>query len=95
MWLIFGLLAILFAILQVITTYKGKKFSLFGFLSMAFTSCTVCASYSLTAKWVVNENWGAIMDVVPSETKMLWNCVLASIAINGICFIIQELKKGE
>ena len=91
MWLLFGLLAIVFAIINVVFTFKGKKISLFGFISMAFTSCTACAFYSHTAKWVIEENWSAIMDTTPYDHKMLWVCVIASIVINGICLLVQEI----
>lgn len=91
MWLVFGILAILFAILNVVLTFKGKKVPIVGFISMAFTCCTLCACYSAEAKWVVEHNWGALEDVMPTMSKMLWGCTMASIVINGLCLISQTV----
>ena len=91
MWFVFGVLAVIFAIVNVFVTFKSKKVPIVGFLSMAFTCCTLCACYSAEAKWVVEQNWGAIEDVMPTMSKMLWGCTIASIAINGFCLISQTI----
>ena len=36
---------------------------------------------------VVNEDWGGLMDVLPSMSKMLWICVIISIVVNSITLL--------
>ena len=36
------------------------------------------------AKWVINEDWSALMDVTPAVSKCLWICTIASIVINSV-----------
>ena len=91
MWIIFGLLAVFFGVLNIYVTLKGKKLPIIGFISMAFTCCTLCACYSAEAKWVVEQNWGALEDVMPTMSKMLWGCTIGSIIINGVCMISQTV----
>lgn len=55
MWLIFGIGAIIFALLNVITTIKNKNAERYRFLSL---SLTVCAFYFDGASRVIKEDWG-------------------------------------
>lgn len=91
MWLISGVLAMIFAILNV-SNYK-KKSDIFRFLSLAFTSLTVCAFYTDGAGRVVREDWGGLMDTMPTLSKALWICVVFSILINSISIIKSYRKK--
>lgn len=84
MWLIFGLCAIVFAGLNLLVWFRGKDPKWFRFLSMALTTLTLCASYSMDAQWVLKEDWSALSDVVPTMSQYFWKLVGASIAINGI-----------
>ena len=45
---------------------------------------TVCAFYSQASSYVLKEDWSALMDVVPSVSRILWFCVFMSILINAI-----------
>lgn len=47
----------------------------FRFISLSLTALTLCAFYSADAKWVLNEDWSALMDVVPTLSKTLWAIV--------------------
>jgi NAD(P)-dependent dehydrogenase (short-subunit alcohol dehydrogenase family) len=57
------------------------------FVSMSLTALTVCAFYFEAAQRVVNAEWGALMDIMPFMSKVLWICVLISIFINSISLI--------
>lgn len=87
MWVIFGLSAIAAAILNLRFWYLGKEPKWFRFLSLSLTALTVCAMYSADAQWVIQEDWSALMDVVPTMSKYLWGLVIASIALNSITLI--------
>lgn len=86
MWLIFGISAIIFTVLNIIWTFNNsnKKAKCFGFISLSLTALTVCAFYSDAAMRVAKEDWGGLMDIMPTMSKALWFCVILSIVINSI-----------
>ena len=85
MWIIFGSAAIITALLNIIN-YKNKA-NIFRFLSMSFTSLTVCAFYADGANRVAVEDWAGLMDTMPTLSKALWLCVVLSIIINSYSLI--------
>lgn len=85
MWIIFGSAAIITAILNIIN-FK-KRAELFRFISLAFTSLTLCAFYADGAKRVITEDWAGLMDTMPTISKALWVCVALSIIINSYSLI--------
>lgn len=85
MWPIFGGAAIITALLNIMN-YKNRADS-FRFLSLAFTSLTVCAFYADGAGRVIREDWAGLMDTMPAISKALWLCVALSIIINSISLI--------
>lgn len=91
MWLIFGAGAIITALLNIMN-FKNQSY-LFRFLSLSFTSLTVCAFYTDGAGRVVREDWGGLMDTMPTLSKALWFCVAFSILINSISLIKSYRKK--
>ena len=90
MWIIFGLAAIITAILNIMN-YKNRA-DIFRFLSLAFTSLTVCVFYADGAGRVIEEDWAGLMDTMPTIAKAFWLCVGISIAINSIS-LIKSYKK--
>ena len=87
MWLVMGFGAIIFAILNLVWTSKQKNSKWFGFISLSLTALTVCAFYSDAAMRVINEDWGGLMDILPSMSKALWICVIISIVVNSIMLL--------
>ena len=87
MWLAMGVGAIIFAILNLVWLFKQKSSKWFGFISLSLTALTVCAFYSDAAMRVINEDWGGLMDVLPSMSKALWICVIISILANSIMLL--------
>lgn len=85
MWLIFGAGAIITALLNIIN-YKNRA-DIFRFLSLAFTSLTLCVFYADGAGRVIKEDWGGLMDTMPTISKALWVCVALSIIINSYSLI--------
>lgn len=90
MWLILGGLAVALAIFNIVFTILKKDSSLLAFMSMALTALTVCAFYSDAAGGVVVEDWGGLMDILPTMSKALWVCVLLSIIMNGIPVLLNK-----
>ena len=87
MWLAMGAGAIIFAILNLVWLFKQKSSKWFGFISLSLTALTVCAFYSDAAVRVINEDWGGLMDILPSMSKALWICVILSILVNSIMLL--------
>lgn len=84
MWLFFGITAIITAILNVIWTLRHREAKWFRFFSLSFTVFTLCSFYAQAARWVLVEDWIALMDVLPIASKMLWFLTMASVVINSI-----------
>ena len=84
MWLIFGISSIVFAGLNVIWTVKNKNAQCFRFVSISLTALTACAFYADGASRVAREDWGGLMDIMPTMSRALWFCVITSIVINAI-----------
>lgn len=87
MWLVFGIGAIIAACLNIIWALKGKDAKIFCFVSLSLTALTLCAFYSQAAVWILNKDWSALEDVIPSMSKGLWVLTLASVALNSISLI--------
>lgn len=87
MWLFFGLGAVIFTLLNILWFFRNKNSFLFSFISLAFTSLTVCSFYHLEATRVIQEDWASLLDTMPAISKMLWFCVITSILLNAIAFI--------
>ncbi|WP_101696365.1 hypothetical protein [Clostridium minihomine] len=84
MWMVFGIAAIITAILNVVWGVRSQDAKWFRFISLSLTAFTLCAFYSANAKWVLNEDWSALMDVVPTMSKVLWILTIVSILINSV-----------
>ncbi len=92
MWLIFGAGAIIAFVLNLICYMTNRKADIFRFISISMTALTVCGFYAQNKSWVIQEDWGALMDVVPTTSTMLWIFVMLSILINGISLIKRKQK---
>ena len=92
MWIVLGIGAIIFAALNIIWGIRGRETKWFRFISLSLTALTMCAEYGLIKNWVVHEDWGALMDVVPGMTGALWFLVIASIVINGVSLFLKPTR---
>lgn len=79
MWIVFGIGAMIFAGANL---FRDNKW--FGFLSLSCTALTVCAFYSDAASRVASSDWSGLQDIVPTVSKILWVCVIASMVINAV-----------
>ena len=57
---------------------------------LALTALTLCAFYADGAGRVVAEDWGGLMDIMPTMNKALWVCTVISILLNSV-----SLFKGK
>ena len=89
MWLILGVAAVAAAVLNIAWTAGNKDAKWFRFISVSLTAFTLCAEYSLVEKWVLKQDWSALMDVVPGMSKTLWILTAISILINGASLFLK------
>lgn len=90
MWLVFGAVAIITALLNIMN-FKNRA-DIFRFLSLSFTSLSLCAFYRDGARRVVIGDLSGLMDTMPTISKALWICVIVSIMINSY-FVSQRSKR--
>ena len=84
MWMLFGIAAIITAILNVIWTIRQREAKWFRFISLSFTAFTLCGFYTQAKQWVLLEYWSSLMDVLPTMSKALWFLTIVSVFINSI-----------
>ena len=84
MWVVFGVGAIITALLNVVWMLCHRETKWFRFISISLTALTVCALYGQMKHWVLVEDWSALMDAVPGVSGLLWFLTIASVIINGI-----------
>lgn len=92
MWLIFGFLAIVLTIVNLILYARGKDYKLVMALALSSTALTLAAEYRAVADWVRAEDWGALADVVPTMGKLLWVLTIMAVLLN-IAPTILDLRK--
>lgn len=90
LWPVFGIAAIIAAVLNLAFCFSGREAKYFRFASLSLTALTMCAEYSMVNTWVLHRDWSALMDVVPAMTRALWFLVIASILINGLSLFVRK-----
>ena len=90
MWLLLGVSAIIFTTLNLVWSFKNKNAKWFRFGALALTALTMCSFYSDEAMRVVKEDWGGLMDIMPSMSKALWVCVIISVLLNSISLFREK-----
>ncbi len=95
MWVLFGVAAIVFAVWNVTFDVQEKKSEYLRFLSMAFTSLTLCAFYHECAEWILQHDWIALEDVVPAMSKALWVLTILSILLNGSSLLCKKTADSD
>lgn len=90
MEIIFGLIAIFFAVKNILGWLNGKDPSRDRFLSMAFTCLTIFSFYNMGANFLIKEDIAGALDVIPTIRGTLFVCTIASILINGITVFIKK-----
>ncbi|MDO5714231.1 MAG: hypothetical protein Q4Q07_07355 [Tissierellia bacterium] len=90
MWLVFGILAIVFAWFNLYKYLEGKDSRIFMFLSLAFTALVLCELYRWDAKMIAHEDWTALMDVTPTMVKASYVLTLLSILVNSVPILKKQ-----
>lgn len=92
MWIICsGLSAVFCVIAWIMAIKKNNKAVWASVCSLSFTAITLLMEYRLVLNWVNNEDWSALMDVVPSMFPVLFGYVIIMILAN--IFPIIKVKE--
>ena len=94
MWIILGVIGIVATFINLYMYRTGKDYKLAMAIGLSFTALTLCAEYSAVSKWVKDEDWSALLDVIPTMESALWFLTIISILLN-IAPIFLELKNKE
>ena len=82
MWLVFGVGAAAFAFINLAKPCKHRE--VFRWASLSLTALALCAFYADGAARVLKEDWGGLMDTMPTLSRALWILTILSIALNGV-----------
>lgn len=90
MWMVFGILAVIFAILNLVFSFKGKDARYFRFISMALTIITVWKVHDDDITRFFMKDFATLEDVAGTMTKALFACSVGSIVINSISLFREK-----
>lgn len=90
MWMVFGILAVIFAILNLVFSFKGKDARYFRFISMALTILTLWIAFNDELNLFFIKDFAALEDTAPTLTKGLFVCSVGSIVINSISLFREK-----
>lgn len=82
MWLVFGVGAAVFVLLNLVK--PGEKREIFRWASLSLTALALCAFYADGAARVARGDWGGLMDTMPTLSRALWILTAVSIVLNGM-----------
>ncbi len=82
MWIIFGVTAIIFTIINWIQFIKGKDNSLSAVIAISLTIYTYLLENLMYLKWIRLKDYSAIEDVLPSMIIIFTILITVSIVLN-------------
>ena len=91
MWIVCGIISIIFCIMAWIWTInKNKKAILSSMCSLSFVTSTLIMEYRMVLNLVKKEDWSALLDVVPTMFIVL--CVYVIILLLANIVVIVKNK---
>ena len=89
MWLLTGLLSVIFCILAGwMAVRKNKRAGVLSVCSLAFTAVTLLLQYHMVLVWVRRNDWSALLDVTPLLFVLLCVYVIVLFAANAVILLI-------
>ncbi len=94
MWIAFGLIALVLTVGNVLTVKKdGRWVGFLPLVAVSFTLLMLLLLYGIAAEWVVQEDWTALADVLPSMRWLLTGLVAVSLVVNIGSHLIRCLYR--
>ena len=72
MWALFGIAAIITAIMNIVWIIRHRDPKWFRFASLSCTALTWGAFMSKICGWVTSEDWAALAEVIPGASAAMW-----------------------
>ena len=92
MWIATGIMSVVFCVAAWgMAAKKNVKANWASGCSLAFVAVTLLMEYRMVVDWVNKEDWGALMDVVPSMFPILCGYVVIMLLANA--GVIAENKR--
>lgn len=93
MWIICGVLSVLFCVLGwVLFLRKKSKTAWASACSLVFVSLTLLMEYRLVVEWVNKEDWGSLTDVVPTMYSVLTGYIILMFIANIVPIVANKKK---
>ncbi len=92
MWVLFGVLTVVFTIINLYMYGEKKDYKFAMFLALSFNSLMLCSQYSMVSGWVLSNDMSSLSDVVPYLEPCLWVITIIVIIINLIPILFEKLK---
>lgn len=90
MWLVFGIMAVIFAILNLVFAFKGKEAKYFRFMSMALSIITLWVALKEELNLFFIKDFSALEDTAPTLINGLFVCSAGSIIINSVSLFKEK-----
>lgn len=88
MWIVCGVISVIFCVMAWIMTMNKNKNAVFASMfSLLFVAITLLMEYKMVVSWVNKEDWSAILDVVPSVFPVLCGYVILLLLANGVVIV--------
>lgn len=84
MWMLLGIGAIVSTVLSLVWTFNNENAKWLSFAGLALTALTLCAFYTDGAGRAVADDWGGLMDIMPTMSKALLGFTVISILLNSL-----------
>ena len=95
MWLLCGAASLIFTVLTLILTFRGKDGGDWAAIcALSFTAITLLLEYKMAVEWVCREDWTALSDVLPTMFTSLTGYVILQILLNAIALGIRRKKRS-
>ena len=83
MWIFTGMMSMILTIYTFVLSYQRQcKKNIFAMIAMTMCLLTVMFEYHLVYRWVMLQDWNAMMDVVPAMSYILWVYAALIIVLN-------------
>ena len=93
MWFILGLISIGLTITNLVLYKMGKDYKLAMAFALSFTALTVNSFYTIVSEWVINRDWAALEDVVPSVNTPMFVLIGISMGLNMLPILLETINK--
>lgn len=91
MWMFCGAVSLSFTVVTWILTLRRKNGADWASIcALSFTAITLLLVYKMAVDWVCQEDWAALLDVLPTMFTIVTGYVILQILMNAIALGIRR-----